>query len=261
MVDSEQLGYEIYLTLAFAALLSGFVDAVVGGGGMILLPTLFTTLPTTLPAVLLGTNKVAGFFGTAMAAFAYTRKIHPPWRLVIFSAAFAFIGAIFGAALAQQLPIQGFKQALPLILLCLLVYTLWNKNFGLLRSAIAFDTKAQIYAALFGLILGFYDGVFGPGTGSILVFLWVKWFGLDFLSASTSAKVVNFSCNLGALCWFVPKASVIVSLGLWMAVFTVMGAYFGARFTMKNGDVFIRKIFIFVVLCLILRTSYDAFFR
>ena len=261
VIEVPQIGYELYIILACAALITGFVDAVVGGGGMILLPSLFTMLPNTVPAVLLGTNKIAGLFGTTVAVYEYTRKITPPWQLVIIAAIFAFFSAILGAGSVQYLPVQGFRKALPFILLCLLIYTLGNKKLGLQKTRLVFNTRAKILAAVLGVSLGFYDGVFGPGTGSLLVFLWIKWFGLDFLSASCSAKIVNFACNLGALFWFVPHGSFILALGLWMAVFTMLGALLGARFTIKNGDVFIRKIFILIVVCLILRTSYDAFFR
>lgn len=261
MLDAAFPTLEIYLLLAFAALLTGFVDAVVGGGGMVLLPTLFTVLPTATPAVLLGTNKIAGIFGTATAVYAYTKKIKPPWRLVILSAVFAFFGAVLGAALVQHLPVQGFRKALPFVLLSLLIYTLWDKKLGLSQKGLELSIKTYALAALAGMILGFYDGVFGPGTGSILVFLWIKLFQLDFLTASTSAKIVNFACNLGALFWFVPHGSYILSLGLWMAVFTVIGAAIGARYSIKKGDTFIRKVFILVVVCLILRTTYDAFIK
>lgn len=252
---------DIWIWLAFAAVLAGFVDAVVGGGGMVLVPTLFTTLPTVLPATLLGTNKLAGVFGTATAVYEYTKKVKVPWVLVLIAAFFAFISSIFGAASVGFLPAKIFRQGLPFVLIGLLAYTLWNKNLGLYSIKRNINNKTLLLAAVLGATLGFYDGVFGPGTGSLLVFLWVKWFSLDFLSASACAKVVNFACNLGALSWFVPSGNVIFALSVWMAVFNIAGAFVGTRFALKKGDFFVRKIFIFIITLLIVRTSYDAFFR
>jgi uncharacterized protein len=255
----NSVAIETWLWLAFAALLTGFLDAVVGGGGMVMLPTLFTVLPNTLPATLLGTNKLAGVFGTATAAYGYARKTEPPWRLVLIAAFAAFAASIFGAATVQYLAISHFKKFLPILLTALLLYTLWNKNLGLFAKKTVFTNKHIFIALFLGCILGFYDGVFGPGTGSLLVFLWVRWFSLDFLTASACAKMVNLACNLGALFWFVPSGQVLFGLAIWMALFTTTGAFFGARYALKKGDFFVRKVFIFVVILLIARTAYDAY--
>ncbi len=255
----NSVAVDVWFWLACVALLTGFVDAVVGGGGMIMLPTLFTTLPNVLPATLLGTNKLAGIFGTLTAAYGYAKRTSPPWRLVFIAAGAAFLASILGAASVQFLAVNQFKKFLPILLIALLLYTLWNKNLGLYPKKTLFARRHFIIAVVLGIILGFYDGLFGPGTGSLLVFLWVRWFSLDFLTASACAKVVNLACNLGALFWFVPSGQVLFGLALWMALFTITGAFFGARYALKKGDFFVRKVFIFIVILLILRTSYDAY--
>jgi uncharacterized protein len=250
---------DVWLWLACVALLTGFVDAVVGGGGMIMVPTLFTTLPNFMPATLLGTNKFAGIFGTLTAAYGYAKKTEPPWRLVFVAAGAAFFASILGAASVQFIAVAQIKKFLPILLIALLLYTLWNKNLGLYAKKILFTQRHFVIAGLLGIVLGFYDGLFGPGTGSLLVFLWVRWFSLDFLTASACAKVVNLACNLGALFWFVPSGQVLFGLALWMALFTIFGAFLGARYALKKGDFFVRRVFIFIVVLLVLRTSYDAY--
>lgn len=251
----------VWAYLAFAALLAGFLDAVVGGGGMVLVPALFTALPRSSASMIFGTNKLAGVFGTALATKQYVQKISLPWGLVLSAACAAFFAAILGAKSVAYLPTEQFRKALPFVLLLLLLYTIYNQQLGLREVSPKELGASKIKAIVLGATLGFYDGVFGPGTGSFLVFAWVKFFGFEFLKASASAKVVNLLCNLGALVWFVGDRQVIVWLSLWMALFTLTGAWVGSRMAIKNGAVFIRKIFIVVVSLLILRTAYDAYFK
>lgn len=255
------IGLDAWVWLAIAAFLSGFIDAVVGGGGLVLVPSLFAAFPTALPATLLGTNKLAGVFGTATSAYQYSKRTAIPLLWVCIAAVAAFLAAILGAASVQYLPVHYFRKLLPLVLLGLLVYTLLNKNLGLTEKSPATQVQPQYWAILLGLLLGFYDGVFGPGTGSFLVFLWIRWFGLTFISASASAKFVNLACNLGALVWFVPAGHFIFKVSAWMVLFTMTGALLGARFALKNGNIFVRKVFVCVVVLLIVKSSYDAYFK
>ncbi len=249
----------VWALIAFAAVLAGFIDSAVGGGGMILVPTLFTALPTALPATILGTNKISGLGGTAMASIQFARKIDIQWRLVLPCAIAAFLMAVFGAYSVSTIPIALFKKALPPLLVALLLYTLLSKKLG--QGKPLETTQNIVWAVLFGAACGFYDGVFGPGTGSFLVLLWVRVYSFDFLTGSAHAKIVNLGCNAGALCWFLPNVPVFIGLGLVMMVCNIAGAFIGARVTLKYGNAFVRQLLIVVVFLLICRTSYDAYFR
>jgi uncharacterized protein len=253
----------VWALIALAALLAGFMDSAVGGGGMILVPTLFTALPNTLPATILGTNKISGLGGTGMASVQFARRIEIHWRLVLPSAVAALLAAVLGAYSVSAIPVALFKKGLPPLLIGLLIYTLFSKKLGqgkpLDSKQIA--EKSVVGAVVFGAACGLYDGVFGPGTGSFLVLLWVRVYGFDFLTGSAHAKIVNLGCNAGALLWFLPNVPVFIGLGLLMMVCNMTGALLGARVTLKYGNDFVRKLLIVVVILLICRTSYDAYLR
>jgi uncharacterized protein len=249
----------VWALIAFAALLAGFMDSAVGGGGMVLVPTLFTALPNVLPATILGTNKISGIGGTGMASVQFARKIDIHWRLVLPSALAALFAAVLGAYSVSSIPVGLFKKALPPLLVALLIYTLLSKKLG---QGKPIDAKHNVlWAVIFGAACGLYDGVFGPGTGSFLVLLWVRVYGFDFLTGSAHAKIVNLGCNAGALLWFLPNVPVFVGMGLLMMLCNMTGALLGARVTLKYGNEFVRRLLIFVVILLICRTSYDAYWR
>ncbi len=249
----------VWALIALAAVLAGFMDSAVGGGGMILVPTLFTALPNALPATILGTNKISGVGGTAMASLQFARKIDIHWRLVLPCTVAAFLMAVLGAYSVSAIPVALFKKGLPPLLIALLIYTLFSKKLGL-GKPIETD-QSILWAVFFGAACGLYDGVFGPGTGSFLVLLWVRVYGFDFLTGSAHAKIVNLGCNVGALLWFLPNVPVFIGLGLMMMVCNIIGALMGAKVALKYGNDFVRKLLIFVVILLICRTSYDAYFR
>lgn len=249
----------VWALIAFAALLAGFMDSAVGGGGMILVPTLFTALPNALPATILGTNKISGMGGTGMASVQFARQIKIQWRLVLPSAIAALFAAVLGAYSVSAIPVALFKKGLPPLLILLLFYTLFSKKLG---QGKAVDAEQGVWwAIVFGAACGLYDGVFGPGTGSFLVLLWVRVYGVDFLTGSAHAKIVNLGCNAGALLWFLPNVPVFIGMGLLMMVCNITGALLGARVTLKYGNDFVRKLLIIVVILLICRTSYDAYLR
>ncbi len=252
-----------WVLIACAAVLAGFIDSAVGGGGMVLVPTLLTALPNALPATVLGTNKISGLGGTSMAALQFARRIAIHWRLVLPSAAAALLMAVVGAYSVSAIPVAMFKKALPPVLIILLVYTLFSKKLGQVSLDKPSNTKPApiVWGIVFGGVMGFYDGVFGPGTGSILVLLWVRVYGFDFLNGSAHAKIVNLACNAGALLWFLPNVPVFVEMGLLMMVCNMAGAYLGAKTALRYGNGFVRTLLIVVVALLICRTGYDAYFR
>ena len=250
-----------YLVLGVAAFAAGLVDAVVGGGGLIQIPVLFSTFGSTAPATLLGTSKLAGIFGTAAAAVNYARRVRIAWSTAAPAAVAAFTFAFFGAYTVTKIPADFMRTLLPVVLVAVAIYTFWKKDLGSVHAPLHSGRKEQIMAVLVGAGIGFYDGFFGPGTGSFLVFLFVRFFGFDFLSASAVSKVVNVACNFSALMWFGYSGHLLWALGLMMAACQVGGSLLGTKLAMKHGSAFVRKLFLLVVTVLIFKTGYDAWLR
>jgi uncharacterized membrane protein YfcA len=250
-----------FVILFCAAFVAGLVDAVVGGGGLIQIPSLFAAMPGVAPATLLGTNKLAGIWGTAAAAGRYASRVRVEWGAAVPAAAAAFLLAFVGAYTVTKVPSDFLRKLLPFVLILVAGYTLYKKDFGSLHAPLHGGFKQRCIAVGAGSLIGFYDGFFGPGTGSFLVFLFVKFFGFDFLSASVVAKVVNVACNLAALIWFSQSGHVLWQLGASMAVANVVGSLVGSQLAIRYGSGFVRKLFLVIVSALIVKTSYDAFFR
>ena len=250
-----------WIIVTLASLLAGFVDAIVGGGGLILLPALFATFPGAPPAALLGTNKSASIWGTAMATWQYSRRVQIRWHAMLPAAFAGFVGAFAGAWAVTVLSPDFLRKLLPLVLVLVLGYTLAKKDLGRHHTP-RFSGRAEwVAASLIGVSIGFYDGFFGPGTGSFFVFLFVRLLGYDFLNASASAKLLNVATNIAALILFSFKGYVWWHLALPLAVGNVVGSVLGTHMALKHGTGFVRGIFIFVVGVLILKTGYDAFLR
>jgi len=250
-----------YIFLSAAAFLAGLIDAVVGGGGLIQIPALFAVLPNAAPASLLGTSKLAGVFGTASAAVHFSRRIRLAWSTAAPAALTAFVFAFAGAYTVTRVPPDFIRKMLPFILLAVALYTYKKKDFGSLHAPLHTGLKERLIAVLVGAGIGFYDGFFGPGTGSFLVFLFVRFFGFNFLGASAIAKVVNVACNVAALLWFGYSGHLLWQVGLTMAVFNIAGSLVGSRLAIRHGSSFVRKIFLLVVALLIVKTGYDAFLK
>lgn len=246
------------LILLLAAFMAGGIDAVVGGGGLIQIPALFVAYPGESPASLFGTNKCASVVGTANATWRYARQVRMPWRTILPAALAAFIFSYGGAAVVAWLPKDAVRPLILLLLIFAAVYTL-KKNFGDLHAPAHSGHRELIYAMLLGGVIGFYDGFFGPGTGSFLIFLFVRFFGFDFLHASASAKVVNVATNLAALAYFVPNGYLLPMLAAGMALANVSGSMVGTRLALKHGSGFIRNAFLVVVGGLIVKFAWDTF--
>jgi uncharacterized protein len=247
----------VTLSIAFvlaAAFGAGLIDAMAGGGGLVQLPALFAAFPNAPHTSLLGTGKLAGFAGTTSAAARYARHVKLDWRLVGAAAAGAFVTALAGAWIAMQVPPARFRALVPALLLAVLAYTLVHKDLGEHHR----PRGGPVLAALSAGGIGLYDGFFGPGTGSFLVFLFIRAFGLDFLHAAASAKVVNAAANVAALLLFGLAGKLYWALGLGMAVCNVAGAQVGSHLAIRGGSAFVRKVFLVVVACLIAKTAWDA---
>lgn len=249
------------VVLSLASLFAGFVDAIVGGGGLILVPALFGVFPQAAPATLFGTNKGAAVWGTAWATLQYARRVVLPWHALLPAAAAALLGSAAGAWAVTQVSADGLRRALPLVLLAVLAYTVAKKDLGRAHAP-RFHGRAEVgLMAMLGAAIGFYDGFFGPGTGSFFVFLFVRLLGYDFLHASASAKLLNTATNVAALAAFGWTGHVWWHIAAVMALANVAGSLIGTRLALRHGAGFVRAMFIVVVTALIAKTGYDAFLR
>ncbi|WP_310460288.1 TSUP family transporter [Sphaerotilus sp.] len=246
----------VWVTLASG--LAGFVDAIVGGGGLVLVPALFAVYPAAAPATLFGTNKGAAIWGTAWATAQYARRVTMNWVTLVPAAVAALVFSFAGAWLVTQVPATGLRKALPFILLAVLVYTLVRKDLGRTHAPGSSARREALQATLIGALVGFYDGFFGPGTGSFFVFLFVRVLGYDFLHASAAAKLLNTATNVAALVLFASTGHVWWSVAATMAVANIVGSLLGTRLALRHGAGFVRGVFIVVVGALIVRTGWDA---
>lgn len=253
-------GPEVPALLTFA-FLAGFIDAVAGGGGLVQVPALFILMPQVPAATLLGTNKFSSIWGTLFATVQYARRMPMEYRAVLPTGAAALLFGYLGAATVAHLPTDFLRPLILALLLSVLVYTLWRKDFGALHAP-RLSGSARLWTALsIGSVIGFYDGFFGPGTGSFLIFAFVGLFGYSFLAASASAKAVNVVTNAAALGFFVTHGHVLYALALPMAACNVAGALVGTRLALRLGSRFVRAIFVLVVGLLILRYAWDVYAR
>ena len=248
----------IVVALCAAALLAGWVDAVSGGGGLIQLPALLVLLPGAAPAQVLATNKLSSVFGTAVAAETYRRRVRPDLRTAVPMAGAALAGSAGGAACASLLPPEVFRPLVLVLLVAVAAYTLLRPRLGA-EQVLRFSGRRHYAAAVGAAVgIGFYDGIFGPGTGSFLVFALVGLLGYSFVQASAKARIVNLATNIGALAVFIPQGAPMYRLGLLMAVCNVAGGWLGARAAISRGSGFVRVVFLVVVAALAVRLTYDV---
>ena len=242
-----------------ASFFAGLMDAIVGGGGLILVPALFAAYPAAPPATLLGTNKSASVWGTAFAALKYSRRVELRWRALLPAAVCALVGSFVGAWSVTQMDPAVLRKALPFILLAVLVYTLVKKNLGTIHQPHLNRNRERLIACAIGVLVGWYDGFFGPGTGSFFIFLLVRFLGYDFLHASASAKLLNVATNVAAIALFAMKGHVWWQIGLMMAAANVAGSFVGTHLALKHGAGFVRWVFVLVVGALIIKTALLSF--
>lgn len=251
----------IFFALGLAALFAGFVDSIVGGGGLIQLPALFTAFPGTTPATLFGTNKLASIVGTTSAALQYSRRVAIPWGVAGPGAVAALVGSWYGAKAVAYLDPAILRPLILVLLVAVAAYTFMRKELGAVSNEPAHGKRSAAFAVAIGGGIGFYDGFFGPGTGSFLIFLFIRFLGMDFLRASVSAKILNVATNLAAIGFFVGNVELMWKLAAVMAVCNLTGSIIGSRMALKHGTGFVRKMFLGVVLVLIARLTYDTFLR
>jgi uncharacterized protein len=247
-----------YALLALAGLFAGFVDAVVGGGGLVQLPALVVAFPGAAPVQVLATNKLAGSCGTSVSSATYYRRVRPDPRTFIPLMTVAFVGSVAGAIVASHISKAAFN---PIILVALVVvgaYVLLKPDIGRvtnLRFAGHRHTAAAVSA---GLVIGFYDGALGPGTGSFFVFTLVGLLGYNFLEASAKARLANWATNVAALLVFALQGAVIWRVGLVVGLCNLLGSYVGARTAVSKGSGFVRVFFVVVVVAFIVKIGSDV---
>ncbi len=249
----SDLSLTMIALLGLAALAAGFVDAVVGGGGLIQLPALLLGLPGASPVQILATNKIASVCGTAMSSATYYRRIRPDPKTFGPLMLLALAGAFGGAVLAKQIPRAAFEPIVLVALVAVGAYVLFRPDLGT-ETTLRFEGRRHLATAMaVGFVIGGYDGVLGPGTGSFFVFALVGLMGYDFLQASAKAKLANLATNVGALLFFVPMGAVLWDVGLLMGACNLIGGYLGARTAVSRGASFVRVFFIVVVTAFVIR--------
>lgn len=250
-----------YALLFFFAFMAGFIDSVVGGGGLIQFPALLVFLPGTAIPTVMGTNKFAAFSGTALATSRYLKETEVPWKSVLPAVVTALIFSFLGARIISSFPKEYIKVLVLILLSAVAVYTFFRKEFGLTHSPKLSTVQTAVYSLLTGAVLGFYDGFFGPGTGSFLIVIFISVFGFNFLIASASAKIVNCATNLAALGYFLYSGQILYAIAIPVAICNMVGSFIGSKLAIKKGSGFVRVLFLIVVSLMIGKFGWDLWVR
>ena len=247
------------LFLLAASFFAGFIDSIAGGGGLIQLPALLIGLPKSETAEVLGTNKLSAVFGTTTAAALYRKQNKPDPKVLIAMGVPAFLGSAGGAVLASNIPTSSMRPMVLVLLIIVAVYTWFKPDLGKFENLRHLPKRRVQIAAFAGVVIGFYDGIFGPGTGSFLMLILVASLGYAFITASAIAKVVNVATNVGAIMVFGINGAVIWQIGIILGVANISGAVIGARLAIKGGSTLVRKVFLLVTVALIIKVGIATF--
>jgi len=247
--------------LCVAAFAAGFVDAIVGGGGLIQTPIALMLLPQYALSTVIGSLKIPAFSGTSFAAAHYLKKVNMNWKLLLLMMLLAMAAAFTGSQLLTMVKNDFMKPILLVVLSFVAIYTYSKKNFGQHKEKDHTAKTEIIYAVAISILLGFYDGFIGPGTGSFLVLAFITVLGYDFLHSSANAKMVNLATNFGSICLFILKGKIVWVIAIPMAICNAIGGAVGARLAVKKGNKFIRIFFLVIVVGTLIRFAYDIFFK
>ena len=249
------------IILCIAAFAAGFIDAIVGGGGLIQTPATLITLPQFPVATLLGTTKIPSFIGTSMAAWQYARIVQLRWKLLAMMCSVALLAAYAGSKTVSIISNAFMKPVIFGVLILVGIYTYSKKNFGSNTTITKPPKNELLIAASFSLMIGFYDGFIGPGAGSFLVLFFISALGFDFLRASAHAKFVNLATNMGSIVFFSSSGHILYQYAIPMAICNFTGSILGTRLAILKGNSFIRIFFLIVVIGTIIRFGYDIFLK
>lgn len=248
------------LSLVIFALIAGFLDAIVGGGGLIQLPALLINFPNTAIPTLFGTNKIAALSGTSVAAIQYSKRIKFDYKLLLIVSLFSFIASYLGAKTVSIINSEALKPLILIILIVIAIYTFIKKDLGAVKTKDLPFNKQVVLGSILGFLIGFYDGFFGPGTGSFLVLGFVIILGFEFVAASAYAKVINCFTNISALLVFISQGNYLLEIAILMAISNVVGNLIGTNMALKRGNAFVRIIFLIIVSVMIIRYAFDVFY-
>ncbi len=249
------------ILLCIAAFAAGFVDAIVGGGGLIQAPIALILLPQFPVSTVIGSLKIPAFSGTSFAAFQYLKKVALNWKLLSIMMLFAVSAAFAGSELLTLVQNDFMKPVLFFVLSLVAVYTFIKKDFGQHTHKTHSNTQQIIFGICISIVIGFYDGFIGPGAGSFLVLAFITILGFDFLHASANAKMVNLATNFGSIMLFLLKGKILWGIAIPMAVCNAIGGALGARLAINKGNKFIRVFFLIIVIGTLLRFGYDVFWK
>jgi uncharacterized membrane protein YfcA len=247
------------LFLLAASFFAGFIDSIAGGGGLIQLPALLIGLPKSETAEVLGTNKLSAVFGTTTAAALYRKQIKPDPKILLAMGVPAFLGSAGGAVLASKIPTSSMRPMVLVLLIIVAVYTWFKPDLGKFENLRHLPKRRVQIAVIAGVVIGFYDGIFGPGTGSFLMLILVASLGYAFITASAIAKVVNVATNVGAIMVFGINGAVLWQIGIILGIANITGAVIGARLAIKGGSTLVRKVFLLVTVALIVKVGIATF--
>ena len=247
------------LFLLAASFFAGFIDSIAGGGGLIQLPALLIGLPKSETAEVLGTNKLSAVFGTTTAAALYRKQIKPDPKILLAMGVPAFLGSAGGAVLASKIPTSSMRPMVLVLLIIVAIYTWFKPDLGKFENLRHLPKRRVQIAVFAGVVIGFYDGIFGPGTGSFLMLILVASLGYAFITASAIAKVVNVATNVGAIMVFGINGAVLWQIGIILGVANISGAVLGARLAIKGGSTLVRKVFLLVTVALIVKVGIATF--
>ncbi len=247
------------ILLCIASFAAGFIDAIVGGGGLIQTPAGLVLLPNLPISTVIGTLKIPAFSGTFFAAMQYLKKIQMNWKLLFIMMGLALPSAYIGSTILTYMSNDFMKPLLLFILSLLVIYAYANKSFGQQKEGYISKKKQLIHAVSISIVVGFYDGFIGPGTGSFFVVAFISLMGFDFLQASANAKIVNLATNFGSICLFIIKGKIIWLIAIPMAMSNALGGWLGAKLAITKGNNFIRIFFLLVVMGTLIRFGFDVF--
>ena len=250
------MDYQLLL-MCCAALLAGFVDSIVGGGGLVQVPALFILYPHFEIPRIIGTNRFSSFMGTAVAGYQYSKKVEIPWRTVIYAGIGAGIMAFLGAKISDIIDEKILKPVILVLMTVIAIYTFTKKDLGQDEKMKFELAKVPFYGLVIGSSAGFYNGFVGPGTGSLLVFGFVSIIGYGFLKASAISKIVNVIADVSSLGFFISAGYVQFEIAIPMMICNMIGAYFGSKMAILKGNEFVRNFFLIVIFALILRFGWD----
>lgn len=249
------------ISLIVFSFVGGFIDAVVGGGGLIQIPALLIALPETPLPTIFGTNKIAALAGTSISSIQYSTRIKFNYKLLFVISFCAGLASFLGANVVSLISVNKLKPIILFVLIAIAIYTFLKKDLGSLQTKSLTPERQLLYGSFIGLVVGFYDGFFGPGTGSFFVLGFVVILGFEFVQASAYSKFINCMTNISALVVFIRNGNYLLELAIIMAICNIAGSFVGTRIALRKGNSFVRTLFLVIVTLLILKYAYDIFIK